>query len=585
MILTIICGQRLKVNSIKRIITFRFGAKSFLFMQNYLEKLDGLADITTENTLARLLERAAFVLMILMFVSAPHSIAATQISWLTGMFLWVVRLFIKPRPRLVRTPLDIALWAFLGWSVITSIFSFAPDISIDRLRGTLLFLIFYFVINVVRTKRAVIFLAFAMILSTMVNVVWTPVQRLIGRGVEVHGLAANSPLTKALLMEGDTLLTANGLKLKTPDDLVAQIEQNEITKVKFYRPDFDFIVDVRRENLSDGANSLEKLGIESWKRSVNWRSSGFYGHYTTYAEVLQLVASLVFGLFIASIGRNFLSRKGKNTKENLKIENLKSESDKDQNPKPKNRFSAFLPFSASAVLLFCLAGMSLALLLTVTRASQLGFLVSTAAIVIINGNRKLLIGLALIILPIAVGGLIFLQQSRNVGMFDSKDSSTLYRQTMYQDGVRLWTSSPRTFFLGVGMDSIQRYWRDWNLFDGGRLPLGHFHSTPLQLLVERGLPALLIWLWILWIYAQTLWRYSKIKNQESLDWRERGIVLGSFGGAIGFFTGGLVHYNLGDAEVAMVFFMLMGLSVSVYNFRFQVPDSKTEISNNLESKI
>ena len=30
---------------------------------------------------------------------------------------------------------------------------------------------------------------------------------------------------------------------------------------------------------------------------------------------------------------------------------------------------------------------------------------------------------------------------------------------------------------------------------------------------------------------------------------------------IGFFAGGAVHYNLGDAEVEMVFFMLMGLSV------------------------
>ncbi len=112
------------------------------FMQNFLERLDDLADIKTENSLARLLERVAFVFMVLMFVSAPHSIAATQISWLTGMFLWVIRLFIKPRPRLVRTPLDIALWTFLGWSVITSLFSYAPDISIDRLRGTLLFLIF-----------------------------------------------------------------------------------------------------------------------------------------------------------------------------------------------------------------------------------------------------------------------------------------------------------------------------------------------------------------------------------------------------------------------------------------------------------
>ncbi|MBA2493669.1 MAG: hypothetical protein H0V31_03100, partial [Acidobacteria bacterium] len=100
--------------------------------------------------------------------------------------------------------------------------------------------------------------------------------------------------------------------------------------------------------------------------------------------------------------------------------------------------------------------------------------------------------------------------------------------------------------------------------------------------VERGLPALLLWLWILFIYGRTLWRgikfqipnskfqiqgfevenpKSKIQNPKSVDWQKKGIILGCFGGLVGFFTSGLVHYNLGDAEVAMVFFMLMGISM------------------------
>ena len=162
---------------------------------------------------------------------------------------------------------------------------------------------------------------------------------------------------------------------------------------------------------------------------------------------------------------------------------------------------------------------------------------------------------------------------------------------MYRDGLRLWTENPRHFFVGVGMDSIQRYWREWRLFDGGKLPMGHFHSTPVQLLVERGLPAFLIWLWLLWTYARTLARalklritnyelritnseeQSKIQNLKSKI--EIGIILGSFGGLIGFFTSGLVHYNLGDQEVAMVFFVLMGLSVFLAR-----QNEKLKIQNN-----
>jgi O-antigen ligase len=215
--------------------------------------------------------------------------------------------------------------------------------------------------------------------------------------------------------------------------------------------------------------------------------------------------------------------------------------------------------------------MSLALLLTATRASQFAFMVSAFSIVLLNGNRKLLLGLAAIALPVALVGLIFLQQTRNVGFFDSSDNSTSWRQTVYREGFNLWTSSARNFTVGVGMDSIKRYAKDWHLFDDGRLPMGHFHSTPLQLVVERGFPALLLWLLILGIYARTLRRGEKeirrkgenLDNKISSSWIERGIILGAFGGSIGFFTSGLVHYNLGDQEVAMVFYLLMGISLFI----------------------
>ena len=130
----------------------------------------------------------------------------------------------------------------------------------------------------------------------MVNVVWTPVSSgSSGRGVEITGFVRTAPLARALLWEGDTLVTADGKKVYSPEDVEASIEKSDVTKIKFYRPDFEYTVDVKRADILPGGNALEKLGIESWKKSRNWRSSGFYGHYTTYAEVLQLIASLAFG--------------------------------------------------------------------------------------------------------------------------------------------------------------------------------------------------------------------------------------------------------------------------------------------------
>ena len=41
--------------------------------------------------------------------------------------------------------------------------------------------------------------------------------------------------------------------------------------------------------------------------------------------------------------------------------------------------------------------------------------------------------------------------------------------------------------------------------------------------------------------------------------------MGCFGGMLGFAASGLVHYNLGDQEVAMIFFLLMGLGFALVN--------------------
>ncbi len=75
---------------------------NFPDMQKILERLDELAGIETKNNFAEWLERIAFTFLILTVLSAPHSIAATQIAWLSGMLFWTIRLFIKPRPKLVR---------------------------------------------------------------------------------------------------------------------------------------------------------------------------------------------------------------------------------------------------------------------------------------------------------------------------------------------------------------------------------------------------------------------------------------------------------------------------------------------------
>lgn len=508
-------------------------------MKKALEWLDNLAAINEGSGAAQWLDRAVFVFLILMVVSAPHSIAATQISWLIGMLLWAIRFAFKPRPGFGRSSLHIALIAFFGWTVLSSIFSYAPAVSLDKLRGAGLFLIVFFVAGNVRGRRAAIFVASALIFSAMVNVISTPIERLIGRGVEIHSVDPNGPLARAGLTDGDAILRVNGRKVSSPDEILAILDKREAAEIRYYRPDAERTVTVKHSELLGGEAALDRLGLKSWRKNRKWRATGFYGHFTTYSEVLQLIGSLVLGMILAGF---FMGRK------------------RGSSPDSNGKTLAVLPRgfapTFAVVLILCLGLITLALLLSGTRASQLGLMVSAVAMVAALGSRRLVIAIILAAIPIGIGGYVVMQQTRQ------QDETNEYRLRHWQDGVRLATESPRHIAVGVGMDSIKSHWSEWGLFDGGRLPMGHFHSTPIQLAVERGLPALLIWLIILGIYARTMWRFIKQKRGDP-DWPQIGIALGCIGGLAGFFTSGMVHYNLGDGEVAMVFYILMGIGTTI----------------------
>jgi len=212
--------------------------------------------------------------------------------------------------------------------------------------------------------------------------------------------------------------------------------------------------------------------------------------------------------------------------------------------------------------MIALAGLGVALLLTVTRASWLAFLVSALLMMILGTSRRVIIIVAACALPLILGGLFILQQKRNVGFFDQKDDSIRWRQTVQREGLQLLLAKPRHLLIGVGMDSIKGYAHRWDMFDHGRLPIGHMHSNFLQLALERGIPALLVWMVLMFVYGRMLWRtFQRMTKAPPAHWIDRGIVLGALGGLTGFLTSGVVHYNWGDSEVVMIFYFIMGLSL------------------------
>ena len=475
------------------------------------------------NQLATLLDSAIVGFLFIFAIAAPNSIAATQTAWLVGMALWLVRYILPPRPALKRTPIDYAIFGFFILSGISSVLSYEPMVSFGKMRAASLFTIIYLFCQNIPSLRIARWLAIALLSACMVNVVFTGVQRALGRAVKVYGVSQDSPLYKAGIRDGDTLLEVDNQPLHDPQELVnALLKPDKLpVSVHIYRHELEPVLRIPRGSVLAGNDVLQQLGIAGWTRGRDWRATGFYGQFVTYAEMLQLVIALAVGLFVS------LPRK---------------------------------VTWCGAALMVAIAGMSGALLLAVTRASWLGCALSTLVILSLGMRRRALIVVGLLAIPLVLGGLFVLRQKRNVSFIDQTDQSTTWRETVWREGTQLLVSKPRHLLVGVGMDSLKAHWKEWHMFKNGTIPWGHMHSDFLQIALERGVPALLVWLIFLFLYARTLGRSLKLAT----DWIDRGILLGAFGGLIGFLTSGLVHYNWGDSEVVMVFYLIVGLSLAIH---------------------
>ena len=489
------------------------------------------------------IEAGIVACLFLIALFASHSIAVTQTAWLAGMALSVLRFAFFPRPKLFRSPVDYVLIGFFVLSGISGVFSYNPYMSIGKMRAASLFTIVYLVSQNVRSLRTVRWLAFALIGSCMVNVLWTAGQLAFGRGVKVQDVSAESPLAKAVfhtrtvkkatpITGGDIIWQVDGQRVNSPDELAAAlISGTGVAKVRIYRVEWMPELEVPR-TLLPGNSALEQLGITGWTRGRDWRATGFYGHWTTYAEVLQLIASLALGILLALPQKKSLT---------------------------------------GLLLLLAAAGLLFALAMTLTRGSWIGFAVSAIAMLLLSVSRRTAVIVIACAIPLVLTAVLLLQQRRNIGVFDSADQSTSWRQMVWREGFNLLISKPRHLLAGVGIDSIKGHWREWGLFDNGRQPIGHMHSNLLQIALERGVPALIVWLLLFAVYIRMLWRLIR----QTTDF-PRGLALGALGGTLGFFISGLVHYNWGDSEVVTVFYFIMGLALLVERNVAAVPQQQSD---------
>jgi hypothetical protein len=361
-----------------------------------------------------------------------------------------------------------------------------------------------------------------MIVSGAAGALWSVIEITRGRGVVIAELAADSPFRALPLGAGDAIWRVNSERISSVAEIdevikrspagawlsVSAIKDGEHAEWKGFL-------------LTDEIKArAQPSGMAGAGRSHRFRASGWTRHYETFSETLQILAQLALGLALANWQRR------------------------------SPRWRVTLALLATGVLAL---GIALTAMRTVMVALALGAVVVGWRAT--RSRRARLLVIAAIALMLATGAFM-VWRTRASNALALQDQSASLRLRVAQVGLARVPLHP---VFGHGMDAVKRHWTDWG-FPGEQVI--HLHSTPLQIAFERGLPALLFWLWIMARFWLLTARAEK-QSRDDEDENRHGLLLGATGAIVGFFCSSLVNYNFGDAEVALVFWWLMGVVIAI----------------------
>jgi putative inorganic carbon (HCO3(-)) transporter len=192
-----------------------------------------------------------------------------------------------------------------------------------------------------------------------------------------------------------------------------------------------------------------------------------------------------------------------------------------------------------------LPALLLALAFTFTRSAWVGACVGVGILFLLRDFR--LLGL----LPILFGVFLVLAPanltSRLYSTISLTDPSNVDRVAMIKAGGRMIRKYPLT---GVGPDMVIQVYPSFRDKTAVNERTPHLHNVPLQIAAERGLPALIVWLWfIVTLVRDFLKRPSPFPSLSNAGLAVIGAMLAA----------GLFEYNFGDSEFLMLFLVLVTL--------------------------
>jgi O-antigen ligase len=467
-----------------------------------------------QNSRGKLGQQIALAGLAVYVATAPHSVAASVIGVAIAGIGWLIRTFSTGNLGLRRSKFDLIIVLSLGWTVISALLSEEPRISIAKLQASWCVFLFYLARATI-TRTSALALTVLLIVSGSVGALYSGFDLLRGRGVLDESIAANSPLRQVEIQPGDTVWQINRHRVYSTADvdrLLAEAPLNSSVSV-------GIISHGEQVERSFMLTQPAVSGLSGTEHNHQFRASGWTRHYQTFAELLQMIALLALGLALANL----------------------------RNHGPNKYFR---------VAIVAAALLTAGLVFTAMRTVIVAFVIGASVIAFrsLRGKMKIVFTFALFF--VLAFGAVVVWQTRDRSALLLGDSSSSLRMQVGRVGLSRILIHP---VFGHGMDAMQKHWTEWG-FPGKDML--HLHSTPLQLAFDRGLPMLALWLWLMIAFWLFLARAERAAADLS-DTHSYGILLGILGALTGFLASSLVNYNYGDAEVAMMFWFLMGTAMSV----------------------
>ena len=441
---------------------------------------------------------------------APHSVAVSTIGVAIAGIGWVIRTVASGSPGLKRSRFDFIILLLLLWTVASALLSEEPRISIAKLTASWSVFLFYLG-RATLTRASTLLLVSWLILSGSVGSLYSAYDLLRGRGVVVESISEGSPFQRVEVQPGDTIWRVGGRRVYSVEDI-----NRELGRAPANTP-FSVGIISHGEQVERPLTitQISPAGIVGSEHNHRFRASGWTRHYETFAELIQIIALLALGLALAHLRNHGANKYFK------------------------------LAFAALVLL-------TMGLVFTSMRTVIIAFAIGASVIAWQSLRGKLKLVFTFLLFFVLAFGAVVVWQTRDRNALLLGDPSSSLRFEVARVGLARIPLHP---IFGHGMDAMKQHWNEWGF--PGRDML-HLHSTPLQLAFDRGLPMLALWLWLMISFWLSIARAER-RAADLSDTHAYGILLGTLGALTGFLASSLVNYNYGDAEVAMMFWFLMGV--------------------------